>query len=104
MSKQRSYFGSEKGDGVSYDFLAGFLRSMLEDCVGLDLCDVNFDITESDCQLRSMDYDTFRDLFEYVVESIHGSHLVQQEAFKPIKLVISMPQSKMCPKPKNTKL
>ena len=51
---------------------------MLEDCIGLDLCDVNFEITESDCQLQSMDYETFRDLFEYIVESIHGSHLVQQ--------------------------
>ena len=48
MSKQRSYFGSEPGDGVPFDFLTGFIRSLSDECIGLDLCDVNFEINESD--------------------------------------------------------
>lgn len=46
MSKQRSFFGgSEPGDGVPFDFLTGFLRSISDESIGLDLCDVNFEIT-----------------------------------------------------------
>ena len=52
-----------------------------------------------------MDYETFRELFEHVVESVHGSHHITTQAFKPIKLVVTKPQQpKYCPMPKNTKL
>ena len=109
MSQQKCFFGSEDGDGVPLDFVTGFIRSLSEECIGLDLCDVNFEITQSDDQLRSLDFETFRELFEHIVESIHGRHLLessQEQAFKPIKLVVSRPgqTTPICPKPKNTKL
>ena len=44
-SHQRSYFGSEAGDGIPFDFLTGFIRSLSDECIGMDLCDVNFEIT-----------------------------------------------------------
>ena len=76
---------------MPFDFLTGFLRSVSDESIGMDLCDVNFEITQSDDQLRYMDFETFRELFEHVVESIQGSHYIKNEAFKPIKLVISKP-------------
>jgi len=93
MSKQRNIFGAEQsvykykgteqacGDGVSFEFLSSFIRSMADESIGLDISDVNFDITQSDDQLRSHDYETFRDLFEHIVESIQGSHHIQEQPF-----------------------
>lgn len=75
MSKQSNIFGSDQNsDGVSFDFLSSFIRSFSDEAIGMDLSDVNFDITQSDDQLQNMDQETFRDLFEHVVDSIHGSH------------------------------
>lgn len=74
MSKQRCIHGCEGADGVSFDFLTNFIRSFADESIGLDLCDVNFDISQSDDQLRQMDFETFRDLFEHIVESVQGSH------------------------------
>ena len=77
---------------------------MAEESIGLDLSDVNFDITDSDDQLRTHDYETFRDLFEHIVESIQGSHHIQEQPFQKVKLVVSRPPRVPCAKPKNTKL
>lgn len=105
MSKQSNIFGcDQKCDGVSFDFLSEFIRSFSEEAIGMDLSDVNFDITESDDQLRHMDYETFRDLFEHIVESIHGSHHHQEQSFQKIRLVVNRPPRVPCHKPKNTKL
>lgn len=104
MSKQRNIFGSEVGDGVSVDFLSAFIRSFADESIGLDLSDVNLDITQSDDQLRYQDYETFRDLFEHIVDSIQGSHHIQEQPFQKIKLVVSRPPRVPCHKPKNTKL
>ena len=108
-SQQKCFFGAEDGDGIPFDFVSQFIRSLSEECIGLDLCDVNFEITQSDDQLRSLDFETFRDLIEHIVESIQGRHLLSTETpkhFKPIKLVLSRPapSTPLCQKPKNTKL
>lgn len=70
MSKQKNYFDSRPGDGVSYDFLSGFIRSVADESIGMDLSDVNFDITRSDDQILHNDFETFRDLFEDIIESV----------------------------------
>lgn len=51
MSSQRNFFGSESNDGVSYDFLSEFIRATADESIGLDLSNVNFDISDSDDQL-----------------------------------------------------
>lgn len=93
------------GDGVSYDFLMDLIRVVADESIGMDLCDFNFEITRSNEHLQNLERETFRDFFQNIVESVQGSHHLQEQPFKKVSLTMGKPQVQAdCPKPKNTKL
>jgi hypothetical protein len=69
-SKTRSYNTYKENDGVTLDFLAEFMKHFAGQSIGMDLSDVNFEVTkESSC--RHADEQTFRELFELILDSIN---------------------------------
>jgi hypothetical protein len=46
-SKTRSGVGLKEDDGVSLEFLGKFMKKFANDSVGMDLSDVNFEVTSA---------------------------------------------------------
>ena len=70
-SKTRSYNTySQENDGVTLEFLSEFMNQFASQSIGMDLSDVNFEVTkENSC--RHADEQTFRELFELILDSIN---------------------------------
>ena len=71
-SKTRRSLVSGGNDGVTLDFLTEFIRKFTRHSIGMDLSDVNFVGTKETSQ-RHADEQTFRELFEIILESVNGS-------------------------------
>ena len=69
-SKTRSGKGLKYDDGVTLEFLGEFMKQFAPNSVGMDLSDVNFEVTTERSQ-RHADEQTFRELFELTLESIN---------------------------------
>lgn len=68
-SKTRS-IASKENDGVSLEFLGEFMKHFASQSIGLDLSDVNFEVTKTS-QPRHADEQTFRELFELILDSVN---------------------------------
>jgi hypothetical protein len=69
-SKTRSGVGLKEDDGVSLEFLGKFMEKFANDSIGMDLSDVNFEVTSESSQ-RHADEQTFREFFELILTSIN---------------------------------
>lgn len=69
-SKTRSGVGLKEDDGVSLEFLGEFMKQFANHSVGMDLSDVNFEVTPIGSQ-RHADEQTFREFFELILTSIN---------------------------------
>lgn len=69
-SKTRSGVGLKEDNGVSMKFLSQFMKQFSNDSIGMDLSDVNFEVTKEGSQ-RHADEQTFRELFEHILTSIN---------------------------------
>ena len=49
-SKTRSNLGLKNDDGVSLEFLGEFMQEFANHSIGIDLSDVNFDVTSESLQ------------------------------------------------------
>jgi hypothetical protein len=70
-SKTRSGNSLNYEDGVTLEFLSKFMRQFAPNSIGMDLSDVNFEVTTFSSQ-RHADEQTFRELFELTLQSING--------------------------------
>lgn len=69
-SKTRSYNTYKENDGITLDFLGEFMDHFASQSIGMDLSDVNFEVTKESLS-RHADEQTFRELFEQILESIN---------------------------------
>ena len=69
-SKTRSGLDLMEDDGVSLEFLGEFMKKFANHSIGMDLSDVNFEVTSEKSQ-RHADEQTFREFFELILESIN---------------------------------
>ena len=69
-SKTRSSPTTKEGDGVTLEFLEKFMTYFANQSVGMDLSDVNFQTSNEGLQ-RHTDEQTFRELFELILDSIN---------------------------------
>ena len=69
-SKTRSGPGLKNDDGVSLEFLGEFMKEFANQSVGMDLSDVNFEVTSESSQ-KHADEQTFREFFELILDSIN---------------------------------
>lgn len=69
-SKTRSGPGLKDDDGVSLEFLGEFMKEFANQSVGMDLSDVNFEVTSESSQ-KHADEQTFREFFELILDSIN---------------------------------
>lgn len=69
-SKTRSANHLQENDGVTLAFMAEFMKHFAPHSVGMDLSDVNFQVT-TDSSSRHADEQTFRELFEHIIDSIN---------------------------------
>lgn len=65
----------KRGKGYTVEFLANYIHQFSNDAIGLDISDVNLNINpEENDEYRLMDTETFRDLFEGIVNSVQGAN------------------------------
>ena len=91
-SKTRSGSGLREEDGVTLEFLGEFMKVFARNSVGMDLSDVNFEIT-SDSSQKHADSQTFRELLELILAQINsrdGGHPLHknelaQDSFLPAR-------------------
>lgn len=69
-SKTRSHTDLKEGDGITLAFLEKFMKYFANQSIGLDLSDVNF-LVANEGQQRHADEQTFRELFELILDSIN---------------------------------
>lgn len=69
-SKTRSDSTLKENDGVTLAFLGEFMKYFAGQSIGMDLSDVNFQVAE-DSSARHADEQTFRELFELILDSIN---------------------------------
>ena len=55
---------------MTLDFLGEFMRYFANQSMGMDLSDVNFEVN-SDAKSRHVDEQTFREIFELILDSIN---------------------------------
>jgi len=70
-SKTRNDRSLRENDGVTVEFLGEFMKHFGCQSIGMDLSDVNFQITK-DSSSRHADEQTFRELFEMIIHSINN--------------------------------
>lgn len=69
-SKTRSYKTYKENDGVTLAFLSEFMNHFAGQSIGMDLTDVNFEVTRESTS-KHADEQTFRELFELILDSIN---------------------------------
>lgn len=69
-SKTRSVNNLQENDGVTLAFMAEFMKHFAPQSIGMDLSDVNFQVAAGR-STRHADEQTFRELFELIIDSIN---------------------------------
>jgi len=78
--------GTAEGNGLSLDFAYKFFEKFTPRTVGMDLTEVNFELTEG--VQRQQDEQTFRELFEFICDQVNQPVYDQEQTY------VSMTSSK----------
>ena len=72
--------GTDEGDGLKFDFIHRLLGRFLPRASGMDLTEINFQLTHGDT--RVADEARVRELFEFIVDQVNQPHRSEIELFE----------------------
>lgn len=88
-SKTRNDRSMKENDGVTVEFLGEFMKHFGWQSIGMDLSDVNFQVTK-DSSSRHADEQTFRELFEILINSINNEQNMHNDLLIPNSISSAM--------------
>lgn len=77
-----------ENDGVTMEFLNEFMSEFANQSIGMDLSDVNFQVTK-DNACRHADSQTFRELFELILDSINKKQISTMSFYEDLENIQS---------------